>query len=621
MKRMKKIVALVLMAAMGASLCSFAKVSGSAAPDLTGSYMQDSASLNFDNSKWSYDKDNNVYWQIKVGYCAKPETTTYETMGIYVPGAYMTATQNSDGTYTCVPNSTAKVNGYTAKTAPIVIPVNTPGYSASAAPTAYSYSSVSSYLKAGFVYVNAGMRGRTNGYDSNKNLIYSGGAPWGVTDLKAAIRYYRFNKSTLPGSTDKIFTFGMSGGGAQSAVTGATGDSKLYYSYLESIGAAMYDTNGKYISDAVDGSMCWCPITSLDYADEAYEWNMGQFESTNTRAKTTWTSALSKDLAASYGDYINKLGLKDSKGNILTLKKSSDGIYTSGSYYNYLLSVVEGSLNNFISDTKFPYTASSQGMFGAPNGGPMPGGGAPPDGQLPDGGAPGGQMPNDGIQRTTTGQAVSTTAKTYKTVQDYINSLNTGVKWISYDAKTKKAKITSMEAFVQHCKKTSKSVGAFDDLKRNQGENMVFSNGKADALHFDTVLAGLLQKNASKYASYSDWDATVVKAYQDDIKLLDKLNNTSQYRQNMYNPMYYVSSAYAGYKTSTPAKYWRIRTGINQGDTALTVETNLSLALKQYVGVKSVDFETVWGLGHTMAERTGDSTANFISWVNKCVGK
>lgn len=32
-----------------------------------------------------------------------------------------------------------------------------------------------------------------------------------------------------------------------------------------------------------------------------------------------------------------------------------------------------------------------------------------------------------------------------------------------------------------------------------------------------------------------------------------------------------------------------------------------------------VDFETVWGQGHTMAERTGDSTQNFIEWIYECM--
>ena len=65
----------------------------------------------------------------------------------------------------------------------------------------------------------------------------------------------------------------------------------------------------------------------------------------------------------------------------------------------------------------------------------------------------------------------------------------------------------------------------------------------------------------------------------------------------MYNPMYFLSDYYSGYKTSTVAAHWRIRTGINQGDTALTVEMNL--ALKRYGNI-DVDFATVWGQGHML---------------------
>jgi hypothetical protein len=83
-------------------------------------------------------------------------------MGIYVPGAYMNGKGNSDGTYTCTPSDSGTVGSYTAKTAPVVLPVNTPGYSASAAPTEFSYDSVSDYLKAGFVYVQPGIRGRSS---------------------------------------------------------------------------------------------------------------------------------------------------------------------------------------------------------------------------------------------------------------------------------------------------------------------------------------------------------------------------------------------------------------------------------------------------------------------------
>lgn len=630
--------------------------------EMFNDYDQDDLSLTLNNSAWNYDAENDVYWQINVVYCSSPETTDYESMGIYVPGAYMNGTANGDGTYTCTINTENEINNYTSENAPIVFPVNTAGYSAQQAPTSYNYNEISSYLKAGFVYVNAGMRGRDNGYDEAGNLTYSGGAPWGVTDLKAAIRYYRFNQDMLPGNTDHMFTFGHSGGGAQSCVTGATGDSELYYDYLESIGAAMYDTDGNYISDAIYGAMCWCPITSLDFADEAYEWNMGQYSSSGTRSSDTWTSAMSDDLARSYASYINELGLKDENGTVLTLKESDNGIYTSGTYYDYQLSVIETSLNDFLSDTTFPYTESSGGMQagGAPGSG-MPSGSAP-SGEMPSGSLQGQAISNssvssnadtsgvvsasffdsiinflkslfgstddtatdvnssdsDSSSNATQTQSVSSSGTTYETAQDYIDSLNSDETWIEYDAETNTAKVTSIEAFVNHCKSASKDVGAFDDLNRGQAENKVFGNDESNALHFDVVMANLLAENEDKYAAYDDWNYSYIEAYQNDILSVDKFDHVSEYRQDTYNPMYYLCDYYEGYGTSTVAPYWRIHTGIEQGDTASTVEVNLALALEQYDGIKGVDFETVWAQGHTTAERTGDSTDNFIAWVNEC---
>jgi hypothetical protein len=92
----------------------------------------------------------------------------------------------------------------------------------------------------------------------------------------------------------------------------------------------------------------------------------------------------------------------------------------------------------------------------------------------------------------------------------------------------------------------------------------------------------------------------------------------------MYTPIYYLvsNSTYypGGSGSSEVAPYWRIRTGIDQGDTHLGTEINLALALQAYSGVKSVDFETIWGLGHTEAEDSGTASANFIAWVEACCG-
>jgi hypothetical protein len=340
--------------------------------------------------------------------------------------------------------------------------------------------------------------------------------------------------------------------------------------------------------------------------------------------------ALSDGMAEAFAAYMNELGLTDEEGNVLVLTESENGIYQAGSYYEYMKSEIERSLNNFLADTEFPYTPSSQGggrmnFAGGMIDGDLPIGDL--DGELPtdrmgeDGdfkggrhggkGAAGGfidengQMQNDGINRTETEPTEADTA-TYETAQAYIDSLNQDTVWVTYDSETNTASITSVEDFVKTCKKASKSVGAFDDLEASQGENTLFGYNDGTGAHFDSIMAELLSENETYGAAYAA-----------DLTRQDALGNTVNTRIDMYNPMYYLSDYYDGYGTSNVAQYWRIRTGIAQGDTALATEMNLTLALENYG--RDVDFETVWGAGHTMAERTGNSTENFIEWVNECL--
>jgi hypothetical protein len=633
--KLKKIIALltvstIIFTGCGANNTNTSNVTDEVVTEIASAVETETSEIitslsQIDNTKWNYNEEDGVYWQVGISYCENPASEEYETLGIFVPAAYMTATDNGDGTYTCELNNEGTVNDYTAETAPIVIPVNTPGYAAMSAPTDY-VSSAADYTSAGFIYVNAGCRGRDDG------------APAGVTDLKAAVRYIRYNEGNIAGSMDRIFTFGMSGGGAQSALMGATGDSELYTPYLQAIGAV------EGVSDAVAGSMCWCPITNLDYADEAYEWNMGV---TRTDLDDDMQE-LSDGMAEAFAEYINDLGLKDSDGNILALTESESGVYQAGSYYDYVKSEIERSLNNFLSDTTFPYTQSSGGKGGMLGAGGF-GRGEIGDGELPDLGEIGdgelladldknaadgvefkgkdgnrqgrgnkngngagggyvdenGEMQNDGINRNIEEQTV-TEDVTYETAKDYIDSLNSDTTWVVYDEATNTASITSIEDFVKNCKKASKNVGAFDDLEATQGENTLFGYADGEGAHFDSVMAELLQDND-----------TYGEAYATDLEKEDALGNTVDYRVNMYNPMYYLSDYYDGYQTSNVATYWRIRTGITQGDTSLSTELNLTLALENYG--RDVDFETIWGAGHTMAERTGNSTENFIEWVDSCL--
>ncbi|MFQ9515036.1 MAG: subtype A tannase [Eubacterium sp.] len=576
-----------------------------------------------DMTRWQYNEENDVYWQTGISYCANPADETYETLGIYVPGVYMNGTKNDDGTYTCQINDSGTVGDYSAETAPMVIPVDTPGYAAMAAPTGYD-NNTSAYTNAGLVYVYAGCRGR------------EAGAPAGVTDLKAAIRYIRYNATVIPGSTERIFSFGMSGGGAQSALIGATGDSELYTPYLEAIGAV------SGVSDAVAGSMCWCPITNLDYASEAYEWNLGVTRNDLEEDMQKLSDAMAEKFAL----YINDLGLKDEKGDTLTLTASKEGIYQAGSYYDYLKTVIETSLNNFLQDTTFPYTVQSGGKGGFGNFGDrtmnVPEGedaGAdknPEDfgkrgekGNLDEkgdkkpfkdmGDIENGEFPErdgnnedndfharDGIDRNETTGGVSLSG-TYETVEDYIKALNADTDWVTYDADTNTATITSIADFVSALKIASKDLGAFDALDESQGENILFGDGDGEGDHFDAVMTGLL--------AGSDYEAE----YAEDMMRTDALGISVADRVNMYNPLYYLCDYYEGKGTSNVASYWRIRSGINQSDTALTTEANLALGLKNYGA--DVDFETVWGQAHVEAERTGDSSENFIAWVNECCQK
>lgn len=343
-----------------------------------------------------------MYYQLGVSYAEKPAAKDYETLGIYVPGKYRSATKNSDGTYTATVNPTGQVGGFTAATAPIVLPINTGGYAAQRPPSSYSYETVSAHLEAGFVYVAAGMRGR----DTNAST-YTGNAPWGVADLKAAVRYLRLNAAALAGQMDR------------------------------------------------------------------YEWNMGQFASTGTRAAGTWTKAYSDDLADAFAGYVNGLNLKDAKGTALSLQESGPGHYLAGTYYDHVLSVIQTSLNDFLATISFPYTPSTAGGMG--------------------GGPPGAGGPSGGTQ---SGSA-SSTSTTYNTVDEYIAHLNASSTWVSYDATTKTATVLNLQGFVTSQKPSTKDVGAFDGPGRNATENAVFGLGST-GLHFSTMAQAVMAAHESR---------------------------------------------------------------------------------------------------------------------------
>ncbi|RYG38281.1 alpha/beta hydrolase [bacterium] len=187
-----------------------------------------------------------------VVYVRKPVDAKYQTLNVYAPEAYF-----SGGT----------VNGYTVRTAPIFFPNSVGGYmpGVAAAPGAGMDRRSNTLLRAlahGYVVVAPGARGRSLKDPEGR---YTGKAPAGIVDLKAAIRYVRANRGLVPGNVERIVSNGTSAGGALSALLGASGDSEDYAPYLKSLGAAE-------ARDDVWAVSAYCPITNLEHADAAYEW-------------------------------------------------------------------------------------------------------------------------------------------------------------------------------------------------------------------------------------------------------------------------------------------------------------------------------------------------------------
>ncbi|MFD7993452.1 subtype B tannase [Streptomyces mexicanus] len=171
-------------------------------------------------------------------------------------------------------------------------------------------------LVAGYVVVEPGARGRSL---VDASGTYYGTAPAAIVDLKAAVRYLRFNQGRIPGDTDRIVSTGTSAGGALSALLGASGDSPLYDRYLKELGAAD-------ASDAIFATGAWCPITDLEHADGAYEWNWGS-NVTQSTGKVV-DQGVSRELRARFAEYQASLKLRGLNGF---------GPLTARTYDRYLL--------------------------------------------------------------------------------------------------------------------------------------------------------------------------------------------------------------------------------------------------------------------------------------------
>ncbi len=303
------------------------------------SFTSADTALNTASRKYSlsFDKNNYTIKEITINgqslkyraytgiiYVAKPIDEKYQQINIFVPEIYY---------------EMKKIGNYTLETAPIFLP-NTvggylpgfpgkPGIDENGNPNA-----IAAALLKGIIVAAPGVRGRTNKGGSGLN---TGKAPACIIDLKAAVRYLRFNDKVIPGDSERIISNGTSAGGAISALLAASGNSTDYESYLREIGAA--DTR-----DDIFAASCYCPITNLDNADAAYEWQFNKAINykKNVISETadghlqrkeiqdTLTSeqiALSAKLKLLFPFYLNKLNLKTENGTQLSLTQEGEGTF------------------------------------------------------------------------------------------------------------------------------------------------------------------------------------------------------------------------------------------------------------------------------------------------------
>ena len=235
---------------------------------------------------------------LDIPYVNNPVEPDYQRLNIYIPEEYF---------------HDQSINGYTAKTAPIMMPNGVGGYMPGkqfipANDSRHGTPNVALYaLSKGYVVITPAIRGRT---------LENGKAPALIVDYKAAVRWVRHNKENLPaGDVEKIISDGLSAGGALSSLLGATGNAKEYEPYLKEIGA-------EDERDDIFASVVYCPITNLENADMPYEWI---FNGVNTyymgpaREMDENMQAASDALKKAFPAYLNSLNLKgytlDEEGN------------------------------------------------------------------------------------------------------------------------------------------------------------------------------------------------------------------------------------------------------------------------------------------------------------------
>jgi hypothetical protein len=364
----------------------------------------------------------------KLYFVTNVEDSTYQYMNVFVPAG---ATQQS----------------------PIFLRTYIGGYMAAQASFPQGGDATGRALKEGYVVVIPGSRGRGSIVQKGKKTIYTGRAPKGLLDLKAAVRYLRLFDKVMSGDAEKIITDGTSAGGAMSSLVGATGNNLAYDKYLKAMGAA--DTR-----DDVFASVCYCPITDLDHADMAYEWLYGG--TTSRQQADDAHKTVSGELAQLFPAYINSLNLKKSDGSALNADNYLDDIKSEIIRSAQIAKNAGADIPDSIG-----FTFSQGGGFGMP---PLNGGKFGPKGKQ------GGMMPPAGMRDKKPEGMPPMMRGGGKQVGEYITDLDMP-KYLNYVASTQPLK--SAPAFDAKGVASNTATGENEEFGDETGSSVNFTDYSA----------------------------------------------------------------------------------------------------------------------------------------------
>lgn len=497
--------------------------------------------------QWIYLEEYDCYFLERVPYCRIQEAPEQQCMNIFVPAAYMDQAGNK--------NRQTIWNGYTADSAPVIFENGLAGYRESEPFYLDDRRSAGKdFLKAGFVYVSCGCRGRSS---VNVEGIFCGKAPLSLVDLKAGIRFLKANAENIPGNMSKIISVGVSAGGAMSALLGSTGNSTDYDEMLRETGAIMEQ------GDDIFAAQCYCPIIDLDHADLAYEWMFegiahysGMPEMFSEGDLNEYGKELSRNMSRKYTEYFNGLKLEDPQNGEHMEITCGHG----GSGAAYLKEKLE------CSATKFLLKVQKHQI-------------------------PGCKTAEDYICGDYEDTKFDFSTKSRVSVPGTDKS-----KWLSWDGE--KAVITEIKDMLENYHTRLKRCPAFDDLDMIQAENQEFGTSETDRMHFNTELFSIMETLKDQYPCETEKYLGKYQGITEDRALME--------RKKLMNPLCYI-----GNEKANLAPHFRIRVGSRDADTSLTITMALALKLMQ-TKKTNVDYEIVWDEYHGRADYPGE----MIRWVN-----